>query len=515
MMMNQNRREFLSDVGSGMLGASIGAGLAAELGIGLAPSFAAEEPKRLLFGDREPLVGIMQDTPVNKLLPILLEKLKGGATLKELVAAGALANARTFGGGHYDGHHAFAALMPSLHMSRELPESRRALPVLKVLHRNTQYIQEYGGKREALHAVAASELPKGSKPLELLRDSLRSNNRPAAEGAFAALTLASPNEAYDHLQHFIEQDIDVHRVVLSWRAWETIDAVGKDQALTLLRQSLNWCYGGPDRKKLGIATVLPKLLEQYKLLGRTPGKRKAEDAWVDRLAMTIYSASPAEAAEAAAAALAEDISPEDVGESISLASNRLLLCDSGRDKAHAFPEVPLGTVHGNSIGLHASDATNAWRNIARVSNPRNTFASIIVAAFQNTVRPEKQGVLNKEPLPLPAHLEKITSKDAAALLHDAEAAIRANDQMGAAALIHRYGELKLPERPVFDLLLSYAVSEDGAMHAEKYYRTATEEFATIRPAFRWRQLAALARVTASEYGHPSPGYQEASRMFED
>jgi len=66
---------------------------------------------------------------------------------------------------------------------------------------------------------------------------------------------------------------------------------------------------------------------------------------------------------------------------------------------------------------------------------------------------------------------------------------------------------------VFDLLLRYAISEDGALHAEKYYRTATEEFATMRAAFRWRQLAALARVTASEYGHPAPGYEEARRLL--
>ena len=52
---------------------------------------------------------------------------------------------------------------------------------------------------------------------------------------------------------------------------------------------------------------------------------------------------------------------------------------------------------------------------------------------------------------------------------------------------------------MFDLLLKYAVSEDGALHAEKYYRTAREEFAATRPAFRWRQLVALARVTASDH----------------
>ena len=38
------------------------------------------------------------------------------------------------------------------------------------------------------------------------------------------------------------------------------------------------------------------------------------------------------------------------------------------------------------------------------------------------------------------------------------------------------------------------------MHAEKYYRTVTEEVASNRPAFQWRQPVALARVTASAYG---------------
>ena len=82
-----------------------------------------------------------------------------------------------------------------------------------------------------------------------------------------------------------------------------------------------------------------------------------------------------------------------------------------------------------------------------------------------------------------------------------------------ALVVQRYGELNLPSRPVFDLLLKYAVSEDGALHAEKYYRTVTEEFASTRPAFRWRQLVALARVTASEFGYPAPGFQEACELL--
>jgi len=64
-MMNRNRREFLADVGKGMLIASVGPALAADLGISSA--FADEEPKRLLFGDREPLVALMQQTSADKL----------------------------------------------------------------------------------------------------------------------------------------------------------------------------------------------------------------------------------------------------------------------------------------------------------------------------------------------------------------------------------------------------------------------------------------------------------------
>ena len=66
---------------------------------------------------------------------------------------------------------------------------------------------------------------------------------------------------------------------------------------------------------------------------------------------------------------------------------------------------------------------------------------------------------------------------------------------------------------MFRLLAKYAVSEDGALHAEKYFQTAADEFKTMRPAFRWRQLVTLARVTASEYGEPAPGVEDAPKLL--
>ncbi|MBV9122556.1 MAG: hypothetical protein JO112_04295, partial [Planctomycetes bacterium] len=143
-MTSSNRREFLADVGRGMLIASVGSALAADLG--LSTGFASEPSAPLSFGDREPLVALMQETPADKLLPALVSKLQTGTDLGTLVAAAALANARTFGGQDYTGYHAFMALAPSFQMAAELPESSRPLPVLKVLYRNTHRIQEFGGR---------------------------------------------------------------------------------------------------------------------------------------------------------------------------------------------------------------------------------------------------------------------------------------------------------------------------------------------------------------------------------
>src|SRR6185312_16151177 len=159
MTSRYDRREFLADVGRGMLVASVGPALALDMGLA-STAMAGGGTERLTFGSMEPLVSLMQETPIDRFLPAVVERIKAGIDLRRLVAAAALANARTFGGQDYDGYHAIMALAPSYHMSCELPEARRALPVLKVLYRNTNHIQKKGGhSHEALHALESSEVP--------------------------------------------------------------------------------------------------------------------------------------------------------------------------------------------------------------------------------------------------------------------------------------------------------------------------------------------------------------------
>jgi hypothetical protein len=528
-MTNYSRRDFLADVGKGMLISTLGTSVASEFGIPQA--LGDERAERLSFGKMEPLVGLLQETPTDKLLPVLVDRLSRGTALRDLVSATALANARTFGGSHYDGFHAFMALAPAYHMANELPSERQALPVLKVLYRNSMYIQGAGGReRERLHPVVAARLSDRGATCRQMREALRRHDVDGAERALASLAGSSSENAFNDLLQFnVEHDPGVHEIVLVWRAWEMLEFVGREHAHTLLRQSVRQNIA--DAKKPGNIpsdsppTLITTLLERHRLGSKPLGRRHADDAWIERMISTLLSSTSDQASEAVAAALAEGFLPEHVGETIALAANQLVL-----RQVENWPGVWDRRTHGDSSGVHASDAVNAWRNVARVSSVRNQAASLIlaggyVAKSHRWSEERRYRGHERQPFPTAEQLARIKAAEPAALLRDLDGAIRENDQFRACAIVQRYGEQGHPARPVFDVLLRYAISEDGRLHAEKYYRTVAEEFTAMRSTFRWRQLVALARVTASSYGftredargegagHRAPGYEEACRLL--
>jgi hypothetical protein len=516
--MQQTRRAFLAEVGQGMVIASIGPALAADMG--LAVAWGAESPARLTFGRREELVCLMQETPPAKLLPLAVERLRQGTKLQELVAAAALANARTFGGEDYVGFHTMMALTPSYYMARDLPTERAALPVLKVLYRNSNRIQEKGGRKsEILHAVTPAELPANQPGQEALKQAIYKKDRTHADQLLAGLAQRSADEAFNDLLYTVDDYPEVHRVVLAYRSWDMFNLLGREEAQTLLRQSVHYCIDAENWPHhpgdwLTPRKVLPKLMDQYHLPA-TATRRHADDAWINKMAETIFRSTPEQAAEAVAAALAEGWAPAFLGEAITLAANQLVLRDNGRPANHASPGKPAGSIHGDSIGVHASDSANAWRNISRASNPRNQAASLILGAYQVAKDRLQRGgqFLEWLPYPRPEHQKLVQGKEPKSLLQELESAIRNKDQAHAAAVVQRCEQVGAPAEPLFALMLGYAISEDGALHAEKYYRTTFEEFNAVRPKFRWRHLIGLARVTASAYGQPAPGYEEARQLL--
>jgi len=512
-MNNQTRRRFLSDVGSGMLVAGIGSGLAMELGISTA--WANEEEASLTFGSLEPLVDLMQQTPIEKLQPALMQQIQNGTDLKTLIAAGSLANSRFFAGQDYVGFHTMMALMPAWQISQELPGREQALPVLKVLYRNTARIHEAGGD-ERMRPVEPGKLASpGQGENQLFRDMCGANML-TAEQTLAALLQKDRNQAYNDLQHLVQDAPDVHRVTLSWRAWDALQLVGYEHAHTLLRQSVRYCVQREQerlnnkRPEPPLRTLTPRLLDEYKLLGRKIGSRRGDAEWVDQLARTFFASTREQGAEAAAAALADGFAPDDIGEAMSLAANMLVLHDPGRAEKSASGDKPKDSVHGASVGVHASDAANSWRNITRVTNLRNQICSLIVGGWHTA---GQTGNVTDDPFAF--DVDAIASKKPGSheLLDELKGAVESKDQSRAMAIVKYWETAGHRPKAIFDCLRQYAVSQDGALHAEKYFRTVTEEFATTRKEFRWRHMIGLARVTASEYGWPAPGGEQARDLL--
>ena len=223
--------------------------------------------------------------------------------------------------------------------------------------------------------------------------------------------------------------------------------------------------------------------------------------------MTIYNSTKFDASDAVAQAMAEGISIQSICQAISLACNQLTLRQSGN---------PLRT-HGASAGVHGSDAANAWRHMVTHANDLNRKIGLLVSAWHTGHYDQ----WTSGPYPLEAHLDQIKTDRPELLLGICEEAIRGNDQGTASASVRRYLDLGFDCEPVFALMRKYAISEDGRLHSEKFYRTVREEFSFSRPAFRDRHLVALARVTASAYGfdvqdnhgYRAPGYEDACQQL--
>src|SRR5262245_48449811 len=206
-----------------MLAVLVGSGLAAELGL------AAEDNKddqAKTSANLARLSQIIQQSATKDLLPALGRELKHGTSLKELIAAGALANVRAFGGQDYNGYHSFMALCPSYAMAMALPEKERPLPILKVLYRTSTHIHgAHCAGEDRLAKVEPGTLDEKTSPGEQIRDAARARTLAQAEQGFTSLK-GTPEQTYDDLQLMIQDDLNVHRIVLAWRAWEVLDFIG-------------------------------------------------------------------------------------------------------------------------------------------------------------------------------------------------------------------------------------------------------------------------------------------------
>ena len=347
-------------------------------GPGAAGPRRTRAPTRLTFGPLEPLVALMQETPADKLLPILVEKLKDGTDLRELVAAAALANARTFGGQDYVGYHTFMALAPPTRWPASCPRPSGRCRCSRCSTATPTASRRWAaGRTRCCTRSSRPRRPTARPGGEALREATRKQDMDGAERTFAALAGGPLDEAFNDLQYLVQDDVErpPRRPGLAGLGHARPDRARSTPTRCCASRSASaWTRRATSSKNR---------------LGRPAAGPPAEAA------RPVPAAGPARRRPAAGRRLGRAAGPDDLRRRAasrpptrsprpwprgsrprrSARRSRWRRTSSSSatpaaPKADA-PGKPRGSVHGDSVGVHASDAANAWRNIARVSNPRN------------------------------------------------------------------------------------------------------------------------------------------------
>lgn len=496
-----NRRVFLNQMGSGLLLTTLGLELSTELGLA-ATGPKETSPGKLEFGKHARLVDLLTETPLKDLQGKLVEEIDKGTTLAQLTAAGALANAQAFGGEDYVGYHAFMALMPAFQISKEIEGRQAALPVMKVLYRNSARLHEAGRHKDPV-LTQAPKLGEHSTPsVEQLLARVHDKDKTGAEAVQHQLWKQRPESAIEDLIPVVCQEVDVHRVVLAWRAWDLSRLAGQEHGLTLLRQSVRQCVEREGRGKIAIRQELPQVLESTRLFEAPMGRRSVEDEWIESLAKQLTQASRKDGAGLVAEALKAGVAPEAIGEALSLASTHLMLRQEASTRSATGRR--RGSVHGAGVGVHSSDTAAAWRAMARFGSVNQRQLALVAGGYH--VAGQKDRVASEW---FDFWGKRFDSLEGQPLLSMLKHALNASDQENAAAAARCYVRRKHPLADILTVLRDASVRAEGALHAEKYYRTQVEAIEGDRPAFRELHMAALARVCASQSYADSPGHGEA------
>ena len=284
----------------------------------------------------------------------------------------------------------------------------------------------------------------------------------------------------------------------------------------MLRQSVRYCVNSErQRTKNGtvapLRDLLPKLLDEHHLGAGAPDESRPApaDEAVGELAHRIFAGDRDDAARATAAALGSGFGVEAVGRALVGAALRLVLHDPGSD--HGVPGQAGGQRarsfdRRSCLRFRECMAPHRIRHVAAPGCGDFDHGGLAHRRTERGDGPRQPGA-RQGPRPRPRgerrEVRRRRSRSGFAR------AIRQGRPRSSRAGRERRLDLHRAN-PIFPVLFTHAVEDDGALHHEKFFATASEAQATLfgRPGYFECQTA-LARVVASGYGFEAPGLKEA------
>ena len=206
---------------------------------------APPDPEPIRFGsDLEPIVRLIEETPREKCVAVLVAQLRAGLPYRRFLAAIYLTALRK-----QNAHHS-AYLVHSAHqISLDLSPQERLLPLFWAVDHIKWQQQDF--PTPAVTALKGAEIAPEKVETEF-HEAMRQNDTERGERAVAALGRSTGSrQAFDALWQYGCRDVSLigHRAIAVTSCWRTLETIGWQHAEPVLRfavYNLLTSNGGPD-----------------------------------------------------------------------------------------------------------------------------------------------------------------------------------------------------------------------------------------------------------------------------
>lgn len=489
MSCPDDRRSFLKRVAAA--GAAAGASGPAFLA-GLPPVSAADlEPLSgavPLCPDIEPLVRLLEDTPRERLLEEVAQRVRGGLAYRDLMAALMLAGVRNVQPRPSVGFKFHAVLVvPSVHLAAKAsPEAERWLPLFwAVDYFKDSQARDIREGNWTMRPVDEAVVPAADKTRQAFTAAMDNWDESAADAAVAGLVRTAPaKEVFELFYRYGARDFRSigHKAIFVAGAERTLEVIGWQHAEPIFR-SLAYALlmhegDNPAQRDAEADRPWRQHPELLRKLTADPSGGKSQapepDAGATReLLAVLRSESYGDSARAVVDMLNRGVPLPSLWDAVFCGAGELLLRQPG------------------IVALHAVTTTNALHYAYQASGDHQTRALLLMqnAAFLPMFRTAMQGRGRIGAAAVEALEPGETVAGSADGAADVLATVSRNRQEAVRKTLAYFAAGGAAEPLLEEARQAMVLSGDNA-HAFKFGAAVLEDFAALSPVWRGRFLAA-------------------------
>ncbi len=474
---SHNRRQFLSSAASTAAGLSFLSHLPH-----VSRAEATLTPGMVRFTDDiEPLVRLIEETPRQRLLEQVAQKIQSGTTYREVLAALLYAGVRNVQPRPSVGFKFHCVLVVnSCHLaSLAGPDEDRWLPIFWAIdYFKDSQADEARRSGWHLQAVNESQVPTKEKARQAFIEAMESWDVEQADVATAAIVRHLPRkDVFNLFAQYAARDFRSigHKAIYLANGWRTLDAIGWENAEPVLR-SLTFALlnhqgeSNPSDNQhaadLAWRVNEPRATE----LGEDWNKGQLDDKFTRELIQEGRTAAPANISELVASAMLNGVGPQSVWDGVFMSAMELLMRQPG------------------IVGLHGLTTANAVRFIYDNTDDELLKRKLLLQAssFNPYFRESAKGRGQLSPMNYDTWEEKATDEKP-----DVESIIAeiSSNKLDASMLVRKYLSQGGAPAPLIDEARRQIFLRGRNAHDYKYSSAVLEDFSHLSPTWRDDYLA--------------------------